>query len=135
MKKKLIHKKVIEIRWGDMDAYGHVNNINYFLYAQEARFDMLEQKKLEYDPNKVAPVLAETNCKFIRPINFPETILIETWFNDIIGEKKLIFEHAIKSNYNDQIYAVLTATNVWYDFSQKKAVLVPENIIQALLSG
>ena len=26
LEKKLIHTKVMEIRWGDMDAYGHVNN-------------------------------------------------------------------------------------------------------------
>jgi acyl-CoA thioester hydrolase len=132
MQKKLIHIKEIEIRWGDMDAYGHVNNTNYFLYAQEARFDMLKQKKMSYNPNGFAPVLAETNCKFIRPINYPEIIIIETFFSQIIDNKKLIFEHIIKSKFNNQIYAILTATNVWYDFLQKTSMLVPEDVIEAL---
>ncbi len=128
MEKKLIHVKNIEIRWGDMDGYGHVNNTNYFLYAQEARFAMLEQMQINYNPNTVAPVLAETNCKFIRPISYPETIVVETWFLDIVDNKKLIFEHIIKSQLNNKIYAILTATNVWYDFINKTATEIPSDI-------
>ena len=30
--KKLIHSTTIAIRWGDMDAYGHVNNTVYFRF-------------------------------------------------------------------------------------------------------
>ena len=29
------------MRWGDMDAYGHVNNVVYLSYLEEARVDML----------------------------------------------------------------------------------------------
>ena len=29
-KKKLVHESVMSIRWGDMDALGHVNNTVYF---------------------------------------------------------------------------------------------------------
>ena len=106
MEKKLIHVKNIEIRWGDMDGYGHVNNTNYFLYAQEARFAMLEQMQ----------------------INYPETIVVETWFLDIVDNKKLIFEHVIKSKLSNKIYAILTATNVWYDFINKTATEIPSDI-------
>ena len=30
--KKKVHEMIIPIRWGDMDAMGHVNNTVYFLY-------------------------------------------------------------------------------------------------------
>lgn len=36
-KKKLTHEMVIPIRWGDMDAMGHVNNTVYFRYLETVR--------------------------------------------------------------------------------------------------
>ena len=35
--KKLVHIERIAIRWGDMDAMGHVNNTVYFRYMEQAR--------------------------------------------------------------------------------------------------
>lgn len=37
--KKLIHISRIKIRWGDMDAFGHVNNTVYFRYMEQTRID------------------------------------------------------------------------------------------------
>jgi acyl-CoA thioesterase FadM len=42
-KKKLIHVTKMPIRWGDMDAYGHVNNTVYFRYMEQARVEWLEE--------------------------------------------------------------------------------------------
>jgi acyl-CoA thioester hydrolase len=39
--KKLVHAMTIPIRWGDMDAMGHVNNTVYFRYLESARIDWL----------------------------------------------------------------------------------------------
>ena len=38
-----MHEKRIEIRWRDMDAYGHVNNAAYLTYLEEARDEWLER--------------------------------------------------------------------------------------------
>ncbi len=35
--KKLVHESIISVRWGDMDALGHVNNAVYFRYIEQAR--------------------------------------------------------------------------------------------------
>ena len=40
--KKQVHEMVIPIRWGDMDAMGHVNNTVYFRYMEQARIEWLE---------------------------------------------------------------------------------------------
>ena len=45
--KTLVHSLRYPVRWGDMDAYGHVNNTLYFLYVQEARFAMLIDKNIK----------------------------------------------------------------------------------------
>ena len=126
--KTLIHTKQLAVRWGDLDAYGHVNNIFYFLYIQEARFEMMVENSITIDPLGISPVLAETYCKFIRPINFPETIIIETWLVNIDG-KKVFFEHVIKSSTkNEVVYAILSATVIWFNFQTKSSAEVPTNI-------
>jgi acyl-CoA thioester hydrolase len=126
MGKKLVHVKKFAIRWGDMDAYGHVNNTKYFLYTQEARFEMLTENNIKIDPLGISPILAETSCKFIRPIVFPETLIIETYLVKLEG-KKTFFEHVVKSEKDaDIVYAISSATVIWFDFVTKSAVDTPE---------
>jgi acyl-CoA thioester hydrolase len=125
LEKKLVHSLEYPIRWGDMDAYGHVNNTLYFLYVQEARFAMLLDANVPVDPLGVSPVLAETTSKFIRPINF------------LVGVKgkKVFFEHEIKSNSNHEIvYAIISATIVWFDFKNGKSSEVPDDILKKIIS-
>ena len=41
--RKLMYTCLIPMRWGDMDAYRHVNNTVYFRYMEQARVEFLEQ--------------------------------------------------------------------------------------------
>ena len=132
MDKKLVHVKKFPIRWQDMDAFGHVNHTAYFLYTQEARFDMLIEKNIVIDPLGISPILAETSCKFIRPIIFPETLIIDSYLVKLDG-KKTFFEHVIKSATKDNlIYATSSATIVWFNFATKTSVAIPNWIMDIL---
>ena len=63
-KKKLIHVTKMPIRWGDMDAYGHVNNTVYFRYMEQARVEWLEDMKIEVRPGGLGPVIISASCTF-----------------------------------------------------------------------
>jgi acyl-CoA thioester hydrolase len=133
IEKKLIHTKIMDVRWGDMDAYGHVNNTAYFLYTQEARFDMQIKNNKIIDPQGISPILAQATCKFIRPIVYPESIKIETWLLGTSG-KKVMFEHTITSNTLPEVtYAIGEAAIIWYDFKNKKSIEDPSYIIKSFL--
>ena len=41
--KKLVHTERIPVRWGDMDAMGHVNNTVYFRYMEQTRICWFEK--------------------------------------------------------------------------------------------
>ena len=56
-KKKLIHVTKMPIRWGDMDAYGHVNNTVYFRYMEQARVEWVEEMKVQVRPGGDGPVI------------------------------------------------------------------------------
>ena len=73
--KKLTHEMVIPIRWGDMDAMGHVNNTIYFRYLEIARLEWLYQVGGPPDPTGCGPVIVNAFCNFIRQLEFPGEIL------------------------------------------------------------
>ncbi len=50
-KKKLVYEMTIPIRWGDMDAMGHVNNTTYFRYLETARIDWMRLIGVALDPS------------------------------------------------------------------------------------
>ena len=44
-KRKLVHTEILAIRWGDMDALGHVNNTVYFRFMEQARISWLRSEE------------------------------------------------------------------------------------------
>lgn len=125
MEKKLLHTKEFAIRWGDMDAYGHLNNINYFLYTQEARFEMLKDLNIEFDIHGSAPILVSTSFNFKEQVIWPESLFVETWLIKV-ERKKMFFEHIIKSATKpDLIYGTSEALVIWYDFENKCTIFPP----------
>ena len=135
MERKLIHTINYPIRWGDMDAYGHVNNTVYFAYTQEARFSILKENNIPILPEGKSPVLGETACRFIRPIVFPETLVINTYVKGIIG-KKIFFEHELRSSENTNIlFATVTATVVWFDFNTRTSCDIPHYVVDVFLKN
>jgi acyl-CoA thioester hydrolase len=45
---KLVKTDRMTMRWGEMDALGHMNNVSYFRYFEEVRIAWFESLKIEY---------------------------------------------------------------------------------------
>jgi acyl-CoA thioester hydrolase len=73
--RRLTSETVIPIRWGDMDAMGHVNNAMVFRYFEIARFDWLQRIGARADPRGVGPVIVNAFCTFMRQLEFPGDLL------------------------------------------------------------
>jgi acyl-CoA thioester hydrolase len=74
------------LRWGDMDALGHVNNVVYVDYLQEARVDMLSVHAPQSGSEDLGEgvVVARHAVEFVRPLVFrPEPVRIEAWVTEI----------------------------------------------------
>ena len=70
--RKLAHVERIPIRWGDMDAMGHVNNTVYFRYMEQARigwFDALIPEAGAWKYTGI--VIVNASCHYRRPITYP----------------------------------------------------------------
>ena len=73
--KRLVHELIIDVRWGDMDAMGHVNNTIYLRYFEMVRIDWLKNSGGVFDENGCGPVIVNAFLNFIRPVEFPGQLL------------------------------------------------------------
>jgi len=80
------HVYYCPLRWGDMDALGHVNNVIYVDYLQEARVDMLSVHAPQSGSEELGEgvVVAKHEVEFVRPLVFrQEPVRIESWVTEI----------------------------------------------------
>ena len=124
--KRLTHEMVIPIRWGDMDAMGHVNNTLYFRYLEIVRIDWLHGVGGAPDPAGDGPVIVNAFCNFYRQLEFPGDVLARHY---VASPGRTSFETFITLERTDQpgqIYAAGGATTVWVNFPAQKSVPLPD---------
>jgi acyl-CoA thioester hydrolase len=124
--KTLTHEMVIPIRWGDMDAMGHVNNTIYFRYLEIVRLEWLYKVGGPPDPAATGPVIVNAFCNFIRQLEFPGDILARHF---VSNPGRSTFDTWITLERTDQpgrVYAEGGATTVWTDFKLQKSVPLPD---------
>ncbi|UPK76385.1 acyl-CoA thioesterase [Nocardioidaceae bacterium SCSIO 66511] len=74
------------LRWADMDALGHVNNVRYVDYLQEARVDLLRLHGRSALGEELAEgiVVVQHDIEFLAPLSYrPEPVSIESWVTRI----------------------------------------------------
>jgi acyl-CoA thioester hydrolase len=117
------------VAWGDMDYYRHVNNTVYFRYFENARLEYFRQLgwfKYEEETG-VGPILADTQCRFRKPLSYPDRIFIAARI-PTIGEDRMPMEYRLVSHRLDAIAAEGQGTIVTYSYRDGKKVPVPEEI-------
>jgi acyl-CoA thioester hydrolase len=69
----LVHTSRQSIRWGDMDAFGHVNNVWYFRYMEQARIEWLDARAPHWAAKDAqeGPVIVNARCDFLIPLVYP----------------------------------------------------------------
>ena len=97
----------IPVLWGDMDSFGHVNNIIYLKWCETSRvelmckiwdLDALSMSKI-LSENGMGPILANFNTNYRIPISCPDTIYVKTRVKHV-GNTSFGIEHQITSKNN-----------------------------------
>ncbi|HJW54134.1 MAG TPA: thioesterase family protein [Burkholderiaceae bacterium] len=126
--KTLVHTIRMQIRWGDMDAMGHVNNTVYFRYIEQARIDWLSFIGCAPDPQGTGPVIVNAHCTFLRQLKYPGDIEIRT-FIGILGRSSFETFHEIRRiDQPDVLYAEGGAKVVWVNFPLEKSTPLTDEI-------
>ncbi len=113
------HRYDCHVRFSDVDVYGHVNNVKYFEYYQEARLAFVAS--LGRDPEEPPPglVVARLDVDYKRPILFrPEPYLVETWVTRI-GRSS--FDLACEIRDGERLLSRAGAVMVSFDLATQRA--------------
>jgi acyl-CoA thioester hydrolase len=124
-RKKLVYEMRIAIRWGDMDAMGHVNNTTYFRYMETVRIDWMRAVNCQPDPQGEGPVIVNAFCNFYKQLAYPGEVIMKMYVSD---PGRTTFESWATMERSDQpgvICAAGGATTIWIDFPAQKAKTLP----------
>ncbi len=127
-----IFRLEIPLRWGDMDAMSHVNNVTYFRLMEETRIQWFAQLGFATLPTDGAPIIAHCACDFVRALNYPGVAVVEQTVTRL-GRTSL--ELDIKIGRSDEpgvVYATGRSVLVWYDYQANKSVPWPPSMRQQL---
>ncbi len=129
--KVLVHTSRITVRWGDMDAMGHVNNTVYFRYLEIARLDWLASTGLQVEPHGIGPVIVNAFCNFHLQLEFPAEVIARMYVRNPGRSSLETYTTLEKVNEADEpgvLYASGGARLVWVDQRLRKSVALPDEL-------
>jgi acyl-CoA thioester hydrolase len=125
---KLVHTMRMPIRWGDMDAMGHVNNTVYFRYFETARIAWFDEVGCTPDPEGEGPVIIHADCSFLKQLKYPGEIEVSTLVGPP-GRSSFQMRHEIRvvgaEGHAGALHAQGGAKVVWVNFPAEKSVPLP----------
>lgn len=124
-----VHEMIIPIRWGDMDAMGHVNNASYFRYMETARIEWFRVANCMVDPAGQGPVIVNAFCNFQRQFEYPGDIRIRTYVGEV-GRSSFDSFHlmTLADDPAQTPCASGGATIVWVDFPAQRSMPLPAHL-------
>ncbi len=118
----------VQVRWGDMDSFQHVNNTIYFKYFETVRIKYFEEIKwMEMmGGTGIGPILAHTSCQFILPLTYPDDLYVGIRATKM-GNSSIIHEYAV---YSEKIGLAAKGDGVvvCYDFNKNEKTPFPEKL-------
>lgn len=124
---KPLFEIAMDVRWGDMDAFNHVNNASYLRYVEEARVAWFKTLTPDWAKVDCAPILAAATVNYRHPIGWPERLRVSLLAGRV-GGKSLTLEHRIESATQDGLrYADGQTVMVWVNRSGA-SIPLPEAI-------
>jgi acyl-CoA thioester hydrolase len=123
----------IQVAWGEMDSFQHVNNIVYFRYFESARIAYFERLKLMEFMNEtgIGPILASVQCKFKIPLTYPDTVSVGTRISKVEPDR-FVMEYYVVSQQHQKIAAEGEGIVVSFNYRENKKAPLPEEVKQRI---
>lgn len=123
-----VHRHRETIRWGDMDAFGHVNNVEFFRYLESARVEYaITVLAGEVRAEGENIILADLHCAFRRQLRWPGQVDVYTR-TVRVGSSSIGLQQIMCLADTDSVAAAADTVLVWFDFKRQKPAAVPGGI-------
>ena len=123
----------IPVLWGDMDGFGHVNNIIYLKWCETSRIELFRSiwnykignMEEVLERGGIGPILANFNMDYKYPVKYPDEIKIETYLTHI-GNSSMGIGHELFSQNNDKLVAKANSVVVMLNYISNDKVIISD---------
>lgn len=118
----------IDVRWGDMDAYGHVNNATYATYVEEARLRWFATLPDAWRTATSAPVIAAQTINYRRQVEWPASLQVALVV-ERVGNSSLAIGFTITAAADPTlVHADGSSVLVWIDPASGRSIPLPDAV-------
>jgi acyl-CoA thioester hydrolase len=124
----------LDVAWGDMDSYGHVNNVVYFRYFENARIAYLDRVgwSASKERSGLGPILHSTSARFRKAVTYPDHLHAGARVIDIQADR-VVFEFRLVSEKLNAVACEGQGVIVSYDYRAQEKTPIPGAIRAAIL--
>jgi acyl-CoA thioester hydrolase len=123
----------IDVRYGDLDPQGHLNNAKYLTYIEQARIHYIKHLGL-WDGGtffNIGIILADVHLIFRSPIHFGQPVRVGVRVSRL-GNKSLNMEYRLEDASDGQELARGSTVSVAYNYHERKTIPLPESWRKAI---
>ena len=121
----MVHEIPVKVRFSETDALGHISNISYFIYLEEARTELFADLGFGRDINNWKIILASASCDFVSQGYYNQKLGVQTAVSRI-GNSSFQVVHEIKDAESGELVAKGQASAVHFNFKTQKSEALPE---------
>ena len=129
-----IYDTVLSMRWGDMDAFAHLNNTLYVRYFEEARVRWLVEMRNSMQEGGTGPVVANVFTNFYRQLEYPAQLRVRLFVYGVGRSSCDMWMTIEHDGQPDIVVADGGCTMVWVDYAAGKAVALPDWVRDSVLA-
>ena len=117
----------VPVRWGDMDSLGHVNNVKFFTYDEQARIEYFAAFTTAVPDfwKTSGIILARIGCDFLSQLHYPATLDVGVRISRL-GRSSMETQGAAFEG--ERLVAVTQGVVVWFDYAAQKAAPIPDSV-------
>lgn len=120
-----------KVLFRDLDLFGHVNNVSFMAFMEDARVEYWRTLQEEFRVEKINFILGEVHCKYLSPSYFGETLVIGIRARKL-GNKSFRFEYRMVDRESGRLVAEGSSVQVAYDYRRKCSVPLDNRTREAI---
>lgn len=121
------HTLPIAVRWNDYDMVNHVNNVQFYVYFEEAVIELCNAFGLDWLSHQVIPFVAESKCQFLAPLRFPSKVTAGIGV-ERLGNSSLTYAIALFSEGREEPVGQGHFVHVFVDRDTELPTAIPTDI-------
>jgi acyl-CoA thioester hydrolase len=128
-----VFEMTMPIRWGDMDAFGHVNNTVYFRYMEQVRISWFEfLGVIGANDAGQGPVIVNASMDFLKQLHYPGVVIGRMSVGSLGRSSFDTGFELLRSDQPETLYARGNARCVWIDYAAGKSVSIPDTLRETI---